>query len=331
MHCDSSLPLVSVLMPVYNAGDFLRPAILSILNQTYSNIELIIIDDGSTDNAIVENKDIVHSNKKIRFVPQDNSGRPMALNRGLEMMQGEFWIIEDADDVSHPRRVEKQLATLLANSELAAVFCKNDIILPDGRIFAPGCQALDPAQCKALIDQGKVPAHDATGMYRSKMTETFRFDKEMWLIEGVDFVIRIGEKYPVSVIADCLYSHRVNYESITHTRADKISEAVEKFKYKMSLRRGERTVAVKKRLGKNGINVFRHRRYDTILPYAMVSIVEQRRSGNWQVAINTALVCIQLHPLDPLYYKPFVYCFIPVAIIDYYREKKKNLSMFWKK
>ena len=328
MHCDSSLPLVSVLMPVYNAGDFLRPAILSILNQTYSNIELIIIDDGSTDTGIDSNQDLIKSDNRIRYIRQENTGRPGALNRGLGMMCGAFWMIEDADDISHPQRIEKQLSVLLADSQLAAVFCKNDIILPDGRTFAPGCKGFNSSECKALIDHGTVPAHDATGLYRSERTSGYFFDEDMWLIEGVDFVIRIGENFPIAVVADCLYSHRVNYGSVTHSQADKIFAATEKFKTKMVQRRGGRALSRKQRSTKRAKSTFKHRRYDTVLPYAMSSVVEQRRCGNWQVAFETAKICLHLHPFDWLYYKPMVYCFTPLFLIDLYRSTKKPGEVF---
>ena len=326
MHSDSSLPLVSVLMPVYNAGDFLRPAILSILNQTYSNIELIIIDDGSTDTGIDSNQDFIQSDNRIRYIRQENTGRPGALNRGLGMMRGAFWMIEDADDISHPQRIEKQLSKLMADSQLAAVFCKNDIILPDGRTFAPRCMGLNSSECKALIEQGKVPAHDATGLYRSERISGYIFDEDMWLIEGIDFVIRIGENFPIAVVADCLYSHRVNYGSVTHSQADKIFAATEKFKTKMVQRRGGCALSSKQRSAKRTKSTFKHRRFDTVLPYAMSSVVEQRLCGNWRLAIETAKICLGMHPLDWLYYKPLVYCFAPLCLINIYRYIKYHSS-----
>jgi hypothetical protein len=196
--------------------------------------------------------------------------------------------------------------------------------LPDNRVFAPGCMAAKPETCKALIEKGKVPAHDATGMYRTKIIADFRFDEKMWLIEGVDFVIRIGEVFPISVIPECLYSHRVNYSSITHSQGDKIHEATEKFKSKTAFRRGSKYEPKLKNERSKLNKIFKHRRYDTILPYAMNSVFQQRLCGNWMSAFRTALISLSLHPCDLLYFKPLLYCLVPLAAINYYRALKSK-------
>jgi glycosyltransferase involved in cell wall biosynthesis len=324
MHITQSQPLVSVLIPVYNAGDFLRPAILSIVHQTYQNLEIIIIDDGSTDSCISTNEALIRSDTRIKYIRQNNTGRPGALNHGLEIVHGDFWMIEDADDISYPQRVEKQVTALINNPQLAAVFCKNDIILPDGRSFAPGCMGIDSNTCKSLIEKGCVPAHDATGMYRTEMVSDFHFDKDMWLIEGIDFVIRIGEKFPIAVIPDCLYSHRVNYSSITHSQADKISETTDRFKRKMASRRGDLINVAEDNKQQQSKSLFSHRKFDTVLPYAMESVYEHRQCRKWMEAFKTALICLRLHPLDWFYYKPLVYCFSPMSIIRRYRNWKST-------
>ena len=87
-------PLVSVLMPVFNAGEYLRPALESVLKQTYSHLEIIIIDDGSTDGCMDSIKDL--TDQRLRLCYQPNAGRTSALNRGLEMLSGEFYATQDA-------------------------------------------------------------------------------------------------------------------------------------------------------------------------------------------------------------------------------------------
>jgi glycosyltransferase involved in cell wall biosynthesis len=322
MDNQSMQPLVSILMPTYNAGDFLRPAILSIINQTYKNIELIIIDDGSTDNSIILNKALIQSDPRITYLRQNNTGKPEALNHGLNVIHGNFWMIQDADDISHPQRIEKQVAAFNANPHLAGVFCKNDLILPDGRLFAPGCMGKSPDECKVLIDKGCVPAHDATGLYCTEMITDFLFDKEMWLIEGIDFVIRIGERFPIAVIPDCLYSHRVNYTSITHSKADRIGEATNRFKRKLAARRGLLAESEERAPKKISKSLFTHRKFDTVLPYAMGSVYEHKQCGKWSEAMKTAVICLSLHPFDWLYYKPLLYCFTPLLFIECYRDWK---------
>ena len=112
-------PLVSVIMPVYNAGKFLTPAIESIVAQTYDRIELIIVDDASTDDSWKKIKTfkilyprLIHA---YRVSKQTNSAGNGATNYGLTKARGEYIARMDADDISMPKRIEKQVAYLLQN------------------------------------------------------------------------------------------------------------------------------------------------------------------------------------------------------------------------
>ena len=106
----NSLPLVSVIFPVYNGAAYLREAIESILAQTYSNFELIIINDGSKDDSamIIEQ----FRDPRIRFYSQVNQGLAATLNRAIGLTQGEYVARQDQDDISLPQRFEKQVAFL---------------------------------------------------------------------------------------------------------------------------------------------------------------------------------------------------------------------------
>lgn len=314
--------LVTIVIPVYNAGNFLRSSVNSIINQTYRNLEIIIIDDGSTDNCISNISDII--DKRIKLIKQKNGGRASALNHGLKIMKGDFWMIQDADDISYPERIEHQLYTMQNNTELAAAYVGTDLLIKNKRI-APTFMHKDVLTCKTHIDNFTMPAHDATGMYRTSMVKNYLFDTELRVGSGVDYVFRIGEQFPISVIGECLYTHRVNTDSITHQdpafNVKKINQVIKK----ACLRRGldsknhELPYTPKKKF-------FKHRTIDTILPYAMESVVQQRQYRTWLGAFNTALFCVRLHPLDYLYYKPSIYCFIPLSLIQRYRTLKEKHS-----
>ena len=110
-----SSPIVTVLMPVYNAEKYLAEAINSILNQTFTNYELLIINDGSTDKS--EEIILKYSDKRIRYIKNDKNIRLVAtLNKGIELAKGKYIARMDADDISVPTRLEKQI-TLLENNE----------------------------------------------------------------------------------------------------------------------------------------------------------------------------------------------------------------------
>ena len=109
-------PLVSVIMPVYNCEKYLREAIESVLSQTYKNIELVIVNDGSTDSS----KEIILSftDSRIRFFENErNSGIVFTRNKGLDEANGEFVATLDSDDIALPERIEKQTVFLTTNPE----------------------------------------------------------------------------------------------------------------------------------------------------------------------------------------------------------------------
>ena len=121
-------PLVSIITPCYNGESYLDRYFSSILNQTYSNIELIFVNDGSTDRTgeIAESYRPLLEQRGIRFIClyQDNSGQASALNRGLKLFSGEYLTWPDADDEMTPDCIEKKAAFLQANPELDMCVCK---------------------------------------------------------------------------------------------------------------------------------------------------------------------------------------------------------------
>ncbi len=315
-------PLVSVLMPVYNAGVYLREAIGSIVSQSYEDLDIIVVDDGSTDGCVEAIQDMGDS--RVRIVRQANAGRPGALNRGLDLARGEFFLLQDADDISYPERVERQVAALVENPDLAVVYAGNDLILQDGRRFAPIVEYKDRWECREAVLRFDLPAHDATGLYRVSMVGDMRFDN-VRLAEGVDFVWRVGERFPALCLGKCLYGHRVNYDSITHRDPARSVLAINTIIEKACARRGwdpnpHRLPPPHRR------RLFPHRMLDTIVPYAIRSVVSLKRSGRWSEGFRTAGHCLGLHPFDPYYHKPLAFAVTPLCVLGAYRRVKARYS-----
>lgn len=113
-------PQVSVLMPVYNAGPYLRLAVLSIVRQSFGDWELLVIDDASTDGAVGSIADIADA--RIRVVANArNLGLAATLNVGIDLARGEFIARMDQDDIAYPARLERQLEALKRHTELDLV------------------------------------------------------------------------------------------------------------------------------------------------------------------------------------------------------------------
>jgi len=118
-------PRITVLMPVYNAERYLRESIDSILNQTYRNFEFLIIDDGSTDRSV----EIIRSynDPRIRFVQNErNLGISETLNRGIDLSTTDLIARMDADDISYPKRLQRQYEHMIVHPDCAllSTWCK---------------------------------------------------------------------------------------------------------------------------------------------------------------------------------------------------------------
>lgn len=131
-------PLVSVIMPVFNAQEYIAEAIESILNQTYKNIEFIIVDDASTDKSweLIQKYKIKNPGRisVYKTIKKTNSAGNGAMNFGYQYSHGEFIARMDADDIAHPKRIEKQIAFMLRNPETIIVGTQAEIINAAGKI-----------------------------------------------------------------------------------------------------------------------------------------------------------------------------------------------------
>lgn len=117
------MPRVSVLLPARNAAGTLLPALRSILRQTFRDLELVAVDDGSTDGTAAILEEVARTDRRVRIVSGPGRGIVAALEAGRARCSGELLARMDADDVAHPRRIEEQVALLDADPSLAGVGC----------------------------------------------------------------------------------------------------------------------------------------------------------------------------------------------------------------
>ena len=121
-------PLVSVIIPVYNGARYLRPALESVFAQTYHPFEVIVVDDGSTDDSGA----IAQSFPEVRYIQQANQGVAAARNHGIDAARGEFFAFLDQDDLWTPEKLKLQMAHLLDNPELGYTLTQQKYFLDPG-------------------------------------------------------------------------------------------------------------------------------------------------------------------------------------------------------
>ncbi len=318
-------PLVAVIIPVYNARPYVRAAVDSVLAQTHRALDVIVIDDGSTDGSLDALADI--RDPRLRTVRQENAGKPVAMNRALAMTEAEFYVVNDADDLSHPTRIERQVACLRANPRLAGVFTGHEVIL-HGKKMAPQYRAKTEQECEQDVKAFRMPGHDPTPMYRMSLVRGVTFDPALPVAEGLDYILRIGEQHPFVVLGECLYSYRIHPESITKRSRDLCNACVWEALGRACARRGL-----------NFDDVFGATRADAetrpptnkdldnnIAAHFIESVLDLRSMGRKLEAIGTGLRCAGLHPTDPHYLKALAYAVLPRSIVARLRAQRQQLS-----
>jgi glycosyltransferase involved in cell wall biosynthesis len=312
-------PLVTVVMCVYNAGEYLRPSLLSIIGQTYRNLDILIIDDGSTDGCFGSVQDLLADNR-VRVFHQANATKPVAFNRALGEVRGEFYAIQDADDISYSKRIEKQVHAMLNRPQLAAVFCGNELIL-NGRSMAPVFAPRGEADCKREIDAFRMPAHDPTGMFRMSLVGDLRYDPSLQVAETFDYILRIGERSPMIVLGDCLYGYRILPNSLTRRDPMWREQFVVQALRRACNRRGQDYEQVFPD-GADGNRRSRNSVLDNnIAAHFIKSVLDQRQAKDYLAALGTGWACVRLHPTDPHYYKALVYALVSPSAVRYLSRK----------
>ena len=189
---------ISVVMPAYNAEKYIGQAIESILNQTYSNFEFIIINDGSNDKT----KEVILSYKDDRIIyleNERNSGIVVTLNKGLEKANGEYIARMDADDIAEPNRFEKQIKYLDKNIEIdvlgSGICTFGENIKSKKRLFTTNAD-----QLKAELIFSSCIAHP-TVMIRKNILEKYNLKYDLNFAGAEDYCLW-WEIAKVSKIAD---------------------------------------------------------------------------------------------------------------------------------
>ncbi|MFT5049175.1 MAG: glycosyltransferase involved in cell wall biosynthesis [Chlamydiales bacterium] len=310
---------VSIVICVYNGGDFLRPAVESALAQTWPNIEVVLIDDGSTDGCLASIESI--DDERLRVFSQPNKGKPAALNHARRVMSGDFYAIQDADDLSYPRRIERQMQCFDEHPEVAAVYTGYDLLVDD-RPVGPRFRQKPPEECKRDIQAYRMPAHDPTGMYRVALVGDLAYDEDLRVVEGLDYVLRVGEQHPIMVCGETLYSYRSNPDSVTRSDPTFRIEQVKKVLRRACERRGTPIEDGPEYLRKRTDGKFSRSDVDNnVAVHFIESVLDQRRAGDRRGALAAGLFCARLHPFDLEYLKPLIYSLVPLASLRLLRRR----------
>jgi hypothetical protein len=210
----SASPCVSVVMPVFNGERYLEEAVRSILDQTFSDFEFIIIDDGSTDRtrAILKS----YTDGRIKVVDQRHRGIIASLNQGLAIARGQYVARMDSDDIAMPDRLDKQVAFLRANPEIGILGTACQLIDAHGRVLALRQWPLDDLGIHWASLLSSPFGHPTVMLYREILIKNgLKYTEAFQMVEDYDLWARALNYTRGRNLREPLLQYRVHDDHIT--------------------------------------------------------------------------------------------------------------------
>ena len=211
---DHDKPLISVVIPVYNAERYILDALRSVCEQTYQNLQIIVLDDGSTDRS----KEIIESvhDKRIELVSRENRGLIATLNEGIQLSNGTYIARMDADDICSPDRFTHQLAYFEAHGDVGVLFTGLEYIDAAGVTLRKKV-SYENREIKPVELLFGCPVCHPTAMFNmTVLAKTdIRYDPEFDKTEDFELWTRLTSKTKIGILSDVLFQYRIHAESIT--------------------------------------------------------------------------------------------------------------------
>lgn len=215
-----STPTISVVLPVYNAARYVREAIDSILHQTYRDFELLIIDDGSTDNSLRIIHSAVDGDRRGRVISRPNKGLVASCNEGIAEARGIYVFRMDADDEAHPDRFTRQVRFLEDHPECVAVGTRvmlaDDSMMPIIESFKRLTHA--DIDAENMQGQGSAICHPTAAFRRDALLVIGGYRKEFEWAEDLDLFLRLAEVGRLANLPDVLLSYRQHMDSVGYSK-----------------------------------------------------------------------------------------------------------------
>ena len=205
---------VSVVIPTYNNAGTLAQAIQSVLAQTYGEIDVVVVDDGSTDGT----PEVMREFPGVRYLRQANGGLPAARNAGIAATRGELIAFLDSDDWWEPEKIAAQVERLRATPEVGLVYTDLRVIYDDGRVLesflASRPLAGDGLVFDRLVQSGFILPSTVL-LRREVLEQVGTFDESMRSHEDIELWLRVTRRWPVALVREALTNRRQGTGNMT--------------------------------------------------------------------------------------------------------------------
>ncbi|MGL4452579.1 MAG: glycosyltransferase [Sarcina sp.] len=214
--------MISIILPVYNGEKYIQSAIKSVLAQTYQNLELIIVDDGSIDKT----KEVINKfdDKRIKYIYQQNKGQAGARNKGLDLAKGDFIGFIDADDIYERNKLEEQIEILKNDDSVDVVY--NDVLVFSEQqkdyILKSELEFENSDDFSAYVLFRQIVPSPASMLIKSKLASNIRFDENYRYTEDYKFIIDLASIGNFRYINKVLYRYRRHDKNVTNNHIEQL-------------------------------------------------------------------------------------------------------------
>ncbi len=226
-------PLVSVIIPMYNAAPYIRQTILSVLNQTYNHLEVIVMNDGSKDNSEQEVLQLQKEDSRVTYHYKPNSGVSDTRNKGIDLCNGEYIAFLDADDVWLPDNLEKKVNAINETGK-QWVFSLHESIDENNRQLDVSMSNFRPYNVvdNLLLWEGDVVPGPCSNIVVKKefLGQDIRFDTSLSSPADRDICLQLGSKGEPFFINEKLWQYRLHSQSMTSVNFKVVDEMVRLYK-----------------------------------------------------------------------------------------------------
>jgi glycosyltransferase involved in cell wall biosynthesis len=213
---EKSNPLVSIVIPVHNGEKYIKESIDSCLEQTYKNIEILVVDDKSEDRTLEILKGY---GEKITVIPvEKQNGLGNVINIGIRASKGKYIARMDADDVMYPTRIEKQVEYLESNPKCVAVGGQIDIIDENSNITGHREYAIENKDIKKNTFLFMPFAHPAVTLRKSTVEDIGLYPENMWKVEDVKFFLILSTKGEFHNLEDTVLKYRMTFKTESQSK-----------------------------------------------------------------------------------------------------------------
>lgn len=204
-------------MPTYNTAKYIKKAIESVLNQTYYNLELIIVNDGSTDNT--SELVLAINDKRIKYFELEvNKGRGFARNYAISKCSGEYIAICDADDISLPDRIKLQVQFFDNNEDIDILGTQLLHFYDKSSLRKVYHYPESPAAIERWYNKGVMGVAHASCMLRKRCFIQMKYEDKMSYVEDFELFLRLNKYYKMASLSKCLVLYRNDLSNVTWSR-----------------------------------------------------------------------------------------------------------------